>query len=119
MDFPGSNPTDLTAISTRVTALETTGRDFLTQTATPASADTVLANGAQLLALLHAATIAALTVTFPATPRDGQRFSIGSKSIVTVLTLNGGTILGGLTALTAGGGASWVYSSAATSWVRI
>lgn len=90
---------------------------------TPAAADTIaLPDDAELVLLKHAATIATLTVSMPANPRDNQVCTISSKSIVTTLTMNatpgGGTLIGALTALTAGGFGSWMYDKSTKIWNR-
>ena len=61
-----------------------------------------------------------LTITFPATPIDGQKFGIASVLGVTGLTMTAGqTISGILTTLAAIGYATWIYNSDATTWIRI
>lgn len=87
-------------------------------------ASIVLADYVRYVVLDHAATIAALTITLPATPLDGQAVSIFSRSIVTALTLNAGageTIAAGhtLTTLTALTSVDYMYDLATTSWYRI
>jgi len=60
-----------------------------------------------------------LTIAFPAAPRDGQRFIVVSALGVTTLTLSSAiTIIGGITALSAGGFATWIYSTQANKWFR-
>lgn len=91
---------------------------------TPAAADTIaLADDAEFVPLKHGSTIATLTISMPAAPRDGQIVTISSKSIVTTLTMNatpgGGTIQGALTAFTAGGYGSWMYDKGSKIWSRI
>lgn len=67
----------------------------------------------------QAATVAALTVTLPSAPlSDGQVITIATRSAITVLTVNGGTIYGAPTTLAAGGFCSFIYSSAAAAWFR-
>lgn len=72
-------------------------------------------------ALLYdqAATVAALTVTLPASPVDGQDFTISTRSAITALTINGGTAYGAPTTLAAGGFCSFKFSSAGAAWFRV
>lgn len=67
----------------------------------------------------QSATVAALTVTLPSSGLvDGQIITIATRSAITALTVNGGTIYGAPTTLAAGGFASFIYSSGATAWFR-
>jgi len=89
---------------------------------TAVSADTgttVSVNSADVLVINNGDTILALTVVLPAAPADGKTVAIATRSIVTGLTLSGGTILGALTAGTANGFAQYCFSSVADSWVRV
>ena len=74
--------------------------------------------GASALVLNPAGTLAALTVTLPAAPIDGQRVTITSGAIITALTINGGTVNGIITALAANGFARFIFSSTAGAWFR-
>lgn len=67
----------------------------------------------------QSATVAALTVTLPSSGLvDGQIITIATRSAITALTVNGGTIYGAPTTLAAGEFASFIYSSGATAWFR-
>jgi hypothetical protein len=90
------------------------------QYATPLTGTTVTSDGSQQLVINPAGTLLALTVAFPATPVDGQRFDISCTQIITGLTLtSAATILGTLTTFAAANAfAGWVYSATAASWVR-
>jgi hypothetical protein len=67
----------------------------------------------------NAATAAALTVTLPSADLiDGLEITIATRSIITSLTVDGGTIYGNPTTLAAGGFATFIYSSGATAWFR-
>lgn len=67
----------------------------------------------------QAATIASLTITLPSSSIvDGQTISISTRSEITALTVNGGTIYGAPTTLLAGGFATFIYSSAGAAWFR-
>lgn len=85
---------------------------------TPTTGSTVTSNGKTQLILNPAGAILALTVVFPASPADGQRFGISSTQPITTLTLSGGTILAGLTTIGANGFAAWIYSNDASEWIR-
>jgi len=61
----------------------------------------------------------ALTISFPATPQDGQQFGFCSVNSITGLTLSGGTIISALTTLAAGLGARFIYRKSNTQWYRI
>lgn len=78
---------------------------------TPAASVTVLLVNNSVL-------LAALTVNMPTSPVDGQRFVVSSAAGVTVLTLTGGTIKGGLATLSVSGFARFVYSANAGYWFR-
>jgi hypothetical protein len=84
---------------------------------------TITANDTkQDIQIIHnAGSLAAtLTITFPATPTDGQKYGVASVLGVTLLTLTAGvTIISTLTAIAAGGFATWMYNSDSTSWIRI
>lgn len=84
----------------------------------------VMDQSVEHLILDHAATIAALTVTLPVSPKDGAKHTIFSKASVTALTLNSGVgaVIAaghGLTALTALQSVDYVYNAANTSWYRV
>lgn len=70
-----------------------------------------------------AATVASHTLTFPASPANGQQFYVGNAhgtNVITALTMSAGsdTILGALTALNVGDHAGYIYVVATTTWVR-
>jgi hypothetical protein len=90
------------------------------QYATPLTGTTVTSDGSQQLIVNPAGTLLALTIDFPATPVDGQRFDIACTQIITGLTLTAAaTILGTLTTFAAANAtASWIYSTGASAWVR-
>jgi len=73
------------------------------------------------LQLIHEDSVltVALTISFPATPQDGQQFRFCSVNGVTGLTLTGGTIISALTTLAAGLGACFIYRKSNTKWYRI
>jgi hypothetical protein len=77
-----------------------------------------MANNIGRLVLNPVGLLASLTITMPSLPIDGQECSFSSSQAITVLTVVGGTIIGGLTTLALGGFASFVYSQAASSWFR-
>lgn len=87
----------------------------------PVTGATVLvnANGFVRLVINPAGSLLALTVTLPANPTDGDTVVLGSTQAVTTLTMNGGTIIGGLSTLAIGSTATFVYNSDATEWVKM
>lgn len=92
-----------------------------TQYVTPLTATTVtvLSTGAINLMINPAGTIAALTITMPSGPSDGDMVRIASTQIITVLTMNGGTIVLPLTTMALGAFAAYVFSSNSSNWLRI
>lgn len=91
---------------------------------TPVTTDVItLPADAELVLLKHASTIAALELVLPsATARDGQTITVSSVSIVTALTFTVGggfTAVGALTALTAGGFATYIFDKPGKVWRRI
>lgn len=94
---------------------------YAVQTAAPLTAGTVTVNSGRcvILVINPAGTIATLTIALAGTPLDGDQVTVTSTQIVGTLTLNGGTILGPLTALVVGGFASFMYHSAIGKWLRI
>lgn len=67
----------------------------------------------------RSSTSASLTVTLPSTSlTNGQIITIATRSAITSLTVNGGTIYGAPTTLAAGGFASFIYSEDANAWFR-
>lgn len=96
------------------------------QYAQPTTGTTVTATKTTGTLLLDpAGTLAALTVTMPANPIDGQKFSLTSSQTITALTVNtsdSSTISNSPTALTISTTASYgyrfVYRAANTKWYR-
>lgn len=85
----------------------------------PANAATVVCGNATTLLILNpASALAALTVTLPSAPIDGQRITIAAGALITLLTVNGGTIKGGISTLALNGFARYAYSAAADAWFR-
>ena len=80
-----------------------------------------VSSGVGLLILDPAGTLATGSVTFPATPFDGQNFSISTTQTVTALTLVGGaaTVKNAVTTLAAGATVTYVYAASNTSWYRV
>lgn len=90
------------------------------QVVNPASGVTVNADGSDGLVINNASLLLALTVNFPASPKDGQRFFLASRAAITALSLSASPgIIGTLSTLIAGGYGTWVYSSTAGLWVRV
>lgn len=90
------------------------------QYATPATGGTVTvnSNGYVKLVINPAGTLATLTVTFPGSPSDGDTINMGCTQIVTALTMNGGTISGGLSSLAVGTAGTWTFNSDSSTWVK-
>lgn len=79
------------------------------------------ANTTNTLILEPAGALLAGTVTMPASPVNGQPFTLVSTAAITALTTSanaGQTILGALTTIAADGASSWVYRLANTTWYR-
>jgi hypothetical protein len=91
------------------------------QYSTPVDAATVSISSVNTsLVLQPAGALTALTVNFPSSGlTDGGRVEISCTQIVTAVTMGGGTVVGALTALAAGGFAKYVYRLANTTWYRI
>lgn len=88
-------------------------------TPTTGSTITVNSNGFVKLVINPAGSLLALTVTLPASPTDGDIVTIGTSQAVTTLTMNGGTIVGGLSTLSIASFATYVYNSDSTTWYRM
>lgn len=79
----------------------------------------VLTTSTNTLLYDNASTAAALTITLPSSGlTNGQEISIATRSAITALTVNGGTIYGAPTTLAAGGFATFIYSSTGAAWFR-
>ncbi len=90
---------------------------------TPASgAALVVPNNCSLLQIAGSATLAALSVTLPAAPIDGQEVTIATIPAITALTLNantGQTIAGAPTALSANSAARFIFFATSALWARL
>jgi hypothetical protein len=92
----------------------------ITQRVVPTTGQTIVVQpGISLLLVASPALIAALTITLPANPIDGQRVVIASRSAITVLTVNGGTVYGALGSLALSGFMRFVYNATDNAWYRI
>lgn len=90
------------------------------QLANPASGDIVIVQGNSTIVLLTGtALLAAVTITFPSNPDDLQRLTVSAAGVVTLLTMNGGTIKGALAGFSANGFARYIYSATQSAWYRI
>lgn len=126
--FDGSAWYDTTAEQLQ-TLFATSGNfqaQFTTQYEAPVTGANVLVTDGALnyeLRIQPAGTIAALTVTFPASTNcvEGQEIIMTSSQIVTTLTLagNGSTIQGGGTTFAAGGFARYRFDATFTQWIRV
>lgn len=76
-------------------------------------ADRIISN------IVPAGTLAALTVTAPPTPFDGQLWKLFTTQAITALTINGGTVVNPPSpGIAANGYAEFFYSSVDTTWYR-
>lgn len=93
------------------------------QYSTPTTGTTITSTaGIAQLVVNPAGTLLALTITFPASPVNGQTFGIGISQIITTLTLNtsdGSTIDGTITTSSINSNGGWIYSSTANIWFKI
>lgn len=86
---------------------------------TPTTGSTVtFGAGSEVMTINPAGALLALTIAFPASPVNGETRSFNSTQAVTTLTLSGGTFIGGLTTLSLGGFATYIYSSGDSKWHR-
>lgn len=86
---------------------------------TTSSGTTVLTVQTNTFVLDVSSTMASRTITLPSTGIvDGQEIAIATRSAITALTINGGTIYGAPTTLAAGGYCTFIYSSASAAWFR-
>lgn len=89
---------------------------------TPASGATVTAAAGERYRVIDpAGTIAALTLTLPPSPQDGDTYEATFRDAVTLLTATapgGATVLGSGSLQPANTGASWRYRAADTTWDR-
>lgn len=90
-----------------------------TRSAVASGSTIVLTTSTNTLLYDNASTAAALTITLPSSSLvNGQEISIATRSAITALTVNGGTIYGAPTTLAAGGFATFIYSSTGAAWFR-
>ena len=79
------------------------------------------ASGTQNLVMNPAITLAAGTITMPATPADGMTIRFSSSQAITALVVlanTGQSIVSAVTTLAAGGGAVYIYRLSNTTWYR-
>jgi hypothetical protein len=92
------------------------------QYSTAASGTVAIMDNKSDTVLIHeAASLAAtLTITFPATPVDGQQVTILSVKGVTAVTATSqtGTLATALTAIAAGTAVTYMYSTVRAKWYR-
>ena len=96
--------------------------NLVKQYSTLTSGTITIVDTKQDIQLIHneSSLAATLTINFPATPTDGQIFSIASILGVTLLTLFSTlSIVAAITSLAAGGFASYMYDITANKWIRI
>ncbi len=86
----------------------------------PTTGQTIVPTSACGLALVDpAGTLAALTVTFPSGPAEGQFFQVFTTQALTALTFTGGTAVAAPSTLAANGSASFQYSTVTSKWYLI
>lgn len=90
------------------------------QYVTPTTGSTVTVNGNGYIKLVinPAGSLVALTVTLPGSPSDGDTVNLSCTQAVTTLTMNGGTIVGGLATLSIGSTATYIYNSDSSQWIK-
>lgn len=92
------------------------------QYTTPATGSTIVAVAQIALMVCNpSGALVALTVTFPASPVNGQTFGLAISQIITTLTLqtsDGSTIDGTITTSSVNSNGGWVYSSTANTWFK-
>lgn len=95
--------------------------DDTVQTIAPTTGQTAVVQAGRRVWLVinPAGTIAALTITFPASGVDGDTIFLTSTQIVTALTMNGGTTLGALSALAVASFGRWRWHAAIAKWLRV
>jgi hypothetical protein len=79
------------------------------------------AAGVQVLVMNPAGTLAAGTITMPATPADGMTIAFSSSQAITALVVlanTGQSIVSAVTTLAAGAGAKYIYRLSNTTWYR-
>ena len=87
--------------------------------ASPLTGTTINADGVAKVMLTPAGTIAALTITMPVTPANGQTFAVYSTQTVTALTLTPGpgTTIPSVTTVGSGSPVKLIYNSGSKAWV--
>lgn len=83
---------------------------------TPTTGGTVVLINNQYNIINPAGALVALTVTLPSSPSNNDCVFVKYTQSVTTVTYNGGTVVDGITAPTAGGLIVLVYDSGTTSW---
>lgn len=126
MNFKGWMVVALLVVASSFGVIKTSERNYIvstekirvTQTADLASVPATTAD--ILLVIDVAGTIPSGTLVFPANPIDGQTIAVSTRSQVTTVSLNAGTIpiSGPITTLAAGGTVAWVYDQASNRWFR-
>jgi hypothetical protein len=79
------------------------------------------AAGTQNLVMNPAGTLAAGTITMPATPADGMTIRFSTSQTITALVVaanTGQSIVSAVTTLAAGGGAVYIYRLSNPTWYR-
>lgn len=86
---------------------------------TPSTGNTVkITTGYNVLAVHASGTLAALTITLPVSPINGQLFTITADQIITSLTLSGGTTVTSYTAYAIASPIKLIYDTSLSKWLN-
>lgn len=114
---------NLTTIFNEITGIQNDAASpmhLAAQIVTPLTGTTVVVSSdSAVLIVKPAGTIAALTITMPTNPVDGQLVVLTFTDAVTSLTINGGTVLNALTTATADTSRQWIFNTASATWYKI
>ena len=76
-------------------------------------------SGELMVFLNPAGTLATITINMPSAVADGQKVSLMTSQVLTLVTMGGGTILSALTTLGINAFATYAYSATNTTWFRL
>ncbi len=111
------------AVNSSTNLITQLGFSAVPQYTTPATGATVVANsGVYQLICNPSGSLLTLTVDFPASPINGQRFQLAISQIITTLTLattDGSTIDGTIATSAINSYGAWSYVSSVTTWFKV
>lgn len=87
----------------------------------PTSGQTIVINTVDadvVLILEPAGTLATLILSLTIVPEDGQQFTVFSSKAITALTINGATLVPGITTIAANGFATYTYDASQSKFYR-